>query len=137
MNQTSSLTSALALHKRVRERCIHLESLPNVFPTSPLSLGCQRAYSKASYIRSASLISLMQIYSSAECERLDCPGPSLNDGKDISAWSLRVGEPKGVSPSAMQRAISGWSLGICDECRRKEWAFTSERTFWQIGRAHV
>ncbi len=41
--------------------------------------------SKCRYVSIAALISLMQIYSSAEWEHADCPGPSLNDGKDIRA----------------------------------------------------
>ena len=63
--------------------------------------------SKCRYVSIAALISLMQIYSSAEWERADCPGPSLNDGMGIRAWSLNVGEPKGVIPIA----IHFWTRG--------------------------
>ena len=45
------------------------------------------------YVKNACRISLTQIYSSAEWERDDSPGPSLNDCHGMSAWSLRVGEP--------------------------------------------
>ena len=48
-------------------------------------------------------ISVQSMYSSAVCERAESPGPSLNEGKGIKAWSLNVGEPKGVLPNAMHR----------------------------------
>ena len=45
-----------------------------------------------------SSISFNMIYSSAVCEREERPGPIFTDGKDINAWSDRVGEPKGTHP---------------------------------------
>ena len=46
---------------------------------------------RVSYFAMASRISLMRINSLAEWERDDSPGPNLNEGKCINAWSLRVG----------------------------------------------
>lgn len=55
----------------------------------------------------AERISCGWMYSSAVCERDDSPGPSLNDGNGMSAWSESVGEPKGTRPSVMRRCING------------------------------
>ena len=55
----------------------------------------------------ASSISLTMMNSSAVCERDDLPGPIFKDGKGISAWSERVGEPKGSFPSSMARCTIG------------------------------
>ena len=63
--------------------------------------------------------------SSAACERLLSPGPSLSEGNDISAWSDRVGEPKGTIPMATHRCTNGCCGSMCEECRRKERALTS------------
>ena len=54
--------------------------------------------SRLIYVPMASSISLIFMNSSAVCERDDSPGPSLNDGNRIRAWSLSVGEPKGFLP---------------------------------------
>lgn len=54
------------------------------------------------YSEMASAISLFLMYSSAVWERDDSPGPSLREGNRIKAWSLKVGEPKGLRPSLMQ-----------------------------------
>src|SRR5574344_1598799 len=50
------------------------------------------------YVLIAFSISLILMNSSAECERLDSPGPSLNEGNGISAWSDKVGEQKKLGP---------------------------------------
>ena len=71
------------------------------------------------------LISERQMYSSAEWLRLLCPGPSFSEGKGMSAWSLSVGEPKGVIPMSMHRLTSGWSWLMDEEWSRKERGFSS------------
>ena len=81
--------------------------------------------SRLMYVFMASSISPMPMYSSAECERADCPGPSLNEGKGISAWSDSVGEPNGVMPMALHLCIRGLSSLMCDDDRRNERAFSS------------
>ena len=84
------------------------------------------------YSEMAWSISLILMYSSAVWERDDSPGPNLSDGKRIRAWSLKVGEPKGVSPSLMQACTKGCSTSILEEDRRKERAFSSEvRCYWK------
>ena len=61
------------------------------------------APSKSSlYLAIASAISLILMNSSAEWEREDSQGPSLNEGKCIRAWSLRVGLPNGFMPMRPQ-----------------------------------
>ena len=77
------------------------------------------------YVFIASSISLMQMYSSAECERQDSPGPSFSDGKGIRAWSESVGEPNGLMPIATQRRTKGLSVAILEDDRRKERACSS------------
>lgn len=47
------------------------------------------------------------MYSSAECEREESPGPSFREGNDIKAWSERVGDPKGFMPIATHCLTSG------------------------------
>ena len=65
-------------------------------------------------------ISSVWIYSSAVCERAESPGPSLSDGNGISAWSLNVGEPKGVRPRVVNRFTIGCSMLIPEGLRRVE-----------------
>ena len=65
-------------------------------------------------------ISSVLMYSSAVCEREESPGPILTDGKGISAWLERVGEPKGVSPRLMAFRTNGWVGSILDELRRND-----------------
>ena len=89
----------------------------------------ERQLSSWRYFVMASRISDMQMNSSALCERELCPGPSLKDGKRISAWSESVGEPKGCMPMSRQRLMSGWSGDIDDECRWKERAVMSLLSF--------
>ncbi len=68
-------------------------------------------------------ISLMQMYSSAEWEREDCPGPSFSEGQGIRAWSERVGEPKGFMPSQRPMLLSAMTWGgifvglACRNCK--------------------
>ena len=91
------------------------------------------APSKSSlYLATASEISLILINSSAEWEREDSPGPSLNEGKCIRAWSLRVGLPNGFMPMATHFLIRGCAGSMRDDFRRKLWAFTSLFRCWQI-----
>lgn len=71
------------------------------------------------YLATASEISLILINSSAEWEREDSPGPSLNEGKCIRAWSLRVGLPNGFMPMATHFLIRGCSGSMRDDFRRK------------------
>ena len=47
------------------------------------------------------------MYSSAVCERAESPGPNLKEGNGINAWSLRVGEPKGISPISSAALTNG------------------------------
>ena len=54
-------------------------------------------------------ISSKRMYSSAEWERAESPGPIFIDGKCIKAWSLNVGEPNGFLPIATQRRTKGCS----------------------------
>ena len=81
--------------------------------------------SRRIYVSMASFISFILMYSSAEWERAESPGPSFSDGKRISAWSDRVGEPNGRMPISMQRATTGLSVPMCDDDRRNERAFIS------------
>ena len=76
----------------------------------------------------ASRSSLMHTYSSAVCERAESPGPILKEGKRIRAWSLRVGEPKGVRPCAIAARTSGCVGEIREECKRVERGATSQLT---------
>ena len=77
------------------------------------------------YVVIASLISLMQTYSSAECERDDSPGPSFSEGKGIRAWSDSVGEPNGAIPISVQRRTTGLSIGTPEDDSRNERALIS------------
>lgn len=54
------------------------------------------------------------------------------DGKDISAWSERVGEPKGVRPIATAFFTSGCSGETCEEPKRKERALASQAMCFRI-----
>ena len=63
--------------------------------------------------------------SSAECDLDDCPGPSLNEGKGMSVWSLSVGDPKGVIPIAIHLLMSGCCGLIWDELSLVDLAVTS------------
>ena len=63
--------------------------------------------SSLQYFSTASRISERQTNSSAVWEREEEPGPYLKEGKGISAWSLSVGEPKGVPPRATARCTKG------------------------------
>ena len=47
------------------------------------------------------------MYSSAEWERAEFPGPIFTEGKRIKAWSLSVGEPKGSFPIKIARRTKG------------------------------
>ena len=77
------------------------------------------------YVLMAWSISVVVMYSSAVCERAESPGPSFSEGHGMSAWSLSVGEPNGVSPSCMHCFTMGcWGL-ICEDSRRVERALTS------------
>lgn len=71
----------------------------------------------------------MQIYSSAECEREECPGPNFSDCHGMRAWSESVGEPKGSIPISFARIMSGWLRAIFEERRWKERADTSDEMF--------
>lgn len=55
----------------------------------------------------ACLISVKYMNSLAVWERDELPGPNLTDCHGIKAWSLRVGEPKGVAPSNFMRSTIG------------------------------
>ena len=81
--------------------------------------------SKDKYSGIASSISLIRIYSSAVCERLLLPGPILNEGKGIRAWSLKVGDPKGTRPNAMACLMIGWFGAMRDDDKRNERAVAS------------
>ena len=50
------------------------------------------------YVSMAWVISLMQMYSSALWLRALSPGPNLNEGKGIRAWSLRVVKSRSKAP---------------------------------------
>ena len=73
----------------------------------------------------ASSISETRMYSSAVWERDECPGPILTEGNFIKAWSESVGEPKGLRPIAMALFMSGCSISMREEFRRKERALAS------------
>ena len=77
------------------------------------------------YVSMASSISLRHIYSSAECDRAESPGPIFSESKGMRAWSLSVGEPKGVIPSSTQRRTRGWLSLMPEEWRRNYRAVTS------------
>ena len=68
----------------------------------------------------ASRISAEYTNSSAEWERAESPGPSFTDCHGINAWSLRVGEPKGVAPIISSRVTMGCSGDIDDGFNRVE-----------------
>ena len=84
------------------------------------------------YNRMASSISDTRMYSSAVCERDECPGPILTDGNFIKAWSDKVGEPNGMRPIAMARFMSGCSKSMRDEFKRNERALASLWMFLPI-----
>ena len=69
------------------------------------------------------------MYSSAEWERAESPGPNFSEGNGMSAWSLSVGEPNGFMPIAIHRCTQGWSRAMPDERSLKERAFTSLLTW--------
>ena len=66
--------------------------------------------------------------SSAECERLDCPGPIFNVGNGHTAWLLVVGDPKGSSPRDSPLTTAGWDNGRFELPSLVERAFTSHET---------
>ena len=70
-------------------------------------------------------ISLMQMNSSAEWLRALSPGPIFSEGNGISAWSLSVGEPNGTKPIWRLFITNGCPIGMCDEDKRNERAFSS------------
>ncbi len=60
-----------------------------------------------------------------------CPVLIFMDGKDISAWSERVGEPKGVRTHRNGLFTSG-SGETCEEPKRKERALASQAICFRI-----
>ena len=52
--------------------------------------------------------------------------------ENISAWSERVGEPKGVRPIATAFFTSGCSGETCEEPKRKERALASQAMCFRI-----
>jgi len=81
------------------------------------------------YVSIPRSISSRRMYSSAEWERLDSPGPIFIVVNGDMLWFDVVGEPNGSSPRVSPLLTIGWLISICEEESLVDLSFTEQRTF--------